>query len=97
MMFHIFKSSGGATNGFTDKTYDTQSIMFVSLALCAMIILFLFVLIFFKQDNMYAVLYPIALLVIIFNDNHLMIAGVTLAIIPYRGYPEGNSGSRGRY
>ena len=30
---------------------------------------------------MYAVLYPIAMLVIIFNDNHLMIAGVTLAII----------------
>ena len=30
---------------------------------------------------MYAVLYPIAMLVIIFNDNFLMIAGVTLAII----------------
>lgn len=47
----------------------------------SMIILFLFILIFFKQDNMYAVLYPIAMLVIIFNDNLLMIAGVTLAII----------------
>lgn len=30
---------------------------------------------------MYAVLYPIAMLVIIFNDNKLMIAGVSLAII----------------
>lgn len=47
----------------------------------SMIVLFLFVLIFFRQDNMYAVLYPIAMLVIIFNDRHLIIAGVSLAII----------------
>lgn len=57
------------------------SVLYRHCCCSSMIVLFLFILIFFKQENMYAVLYPIAMLVIIFNDNLLMIAGVSLAII----------------
>ena len=57
------------------------SVLYRHCCCSSMIVLFLFILIFYKQENMYAVLYPIAMLVIIFNDNHLMVAGVLLAVI----------------
>lgn len=47
----------------------------------SMIVLYLSTLLTFKEDGMYAVAYPIALLVMIFNEKILTIAGASLAII----------------
>lgn len=47
----------------------------------SMVVLYVFTLIVFQQDGMYALVYPIALMVMIYSDNKMSFLGASLAVI----------------